>query len=80
MFPTIFSLASEGLGKRASDGSGVICMAIVGGAVVPFITGQIADLTHSLRFALIAPAVCYAVIVSYGIFARNPVRASAPGA
>jgi len=80
MFPTIFSLASEGLGKRASDGSGVICLAIVGGAVVPFITGQIADLAHSLRIALIAPAVCYAIIVCYGISARNPVRSVAADA
>src|SRR3979490_1988915 len=35
MFPTIFSLAHEGLGKRAAEGSGIICMAIVGGAVGP---------------------------------------------
>ena len=44
MFPTIFSLASEGLGKRAAEGSGVICMAIVGGAIVPRITGKAADM------------------------------------
>ena len=35
MFPTIFSLASEGLGSRAAEGSGIICVAIVGGAVIP---------------------------------------------
>src|SRR6202790_628529 len=44
MFPTIFTLASEGLGKRAAEGSGIICMAIVGGAIVPLVTGNAADL------------------------------------
>jgi MFS transporter, FHS family, L-fucose permease len=74
MFPTIFSLASEGLGERAPEGSGVICVAIVGGAIVPPLTGHVADLT-SLRFALAVPALCYAVILSYGIYARRPAPA-----
>lgn len=72
MFPTIFTLASEGLGKRAAEGSGVIAMAIVGGAIIPPLTGVIADET-TLRFAMILPAACYAVIAAYGIFARRPV-------
>ncbi len=71
MFPTIFSLASEGLGKRAAEGSGVICMAIVGGAVIPPLTGQLADHT-SLRFALALPALCYLVILAFGLYARRP--------
>lgn len=72
MFPTIFSLASEGLGKRAAEGSGIIAMAIVGGAVIPPLTGLIAD-ASTLRFALIMPAACYAIIAAYGIYARRPV-------
>ena len=71
MFPTIFSLASEGLGKRAAEGSGIIAMAIVGGAVIPPLTGLIAD-ASSLRFALILPATCYAIIAAYGVYARRP--------
>lgn len=71
MFPTIFSLASEGLGKRAAEGSGIIAMAIVGGAVIPPLTGLIAD-ASSLRFALILPAACYAIIAAYGVYARRP--------
>jgi FHS family L-fucose permease-like MFS transporter len=71
MFPTIFSLACEGLGPRAAEGSGIICMAIVGGAVVPLITGRLADWT-GLQFALAVPAVCYAGILSFGIYARRP--------
>jgi MFS transporter, FHS family, L-fucose permease len=71
MFPTIFSLASEKLGDRTAEGSGIICMAIVGGAIVPLITGGFADLT-SLKFALVVPAVCYATILSFGWYARRP--------
>jgi FHS family L-fucose permease-like MFS transporter len=74
MFPTIFSLASEGLGKRAAEGSGVICMAIVGGAVVPLVTGNAADL-WGLKQALIVPGACYFGILLYGWFARRPVAA-----
>ena len=71
MFPTIFSLASEGLGARAAEGSGVICVAIVGGAVIPPLTGRLADLSGSLSVALALPALCYAVIAAFGIFARR---------
>jgi MFS transporter, FHS family, L-fucose permease len=74
MFPTIFTLASEGLGTRAAEGSGVICVAIVGGAIVPLITGTAADV-WGLKHALIVPAVCYFTILGYGWFARRPLQA-----
>jgi MFS transporter, FHS family, L-fucose permease len=73
MFPTIFSLASEGLGPRAAEGSGIICVAIVGGAVVPLLTGHAADLV-GLKAALVVPGVCYAGILAYGVYAaRRPL-------
>jgi FHS family L-fucose permease-like MFS transporter len=71
MFPTIFSLASERLGRRAAEGSGIICVAIVGGAIVPLITGHVADMA-GLKAALAVPAICYAVILGFGIYARRP--------
>ncbi len=73
MFPTIFSLASEDLGRHAAEGSGIICMAIVGGAIVPWLTGHIAD-GSTLKAALSIPAYCYAFIVAFGLFARRPAR------
>jgi FHS family L-fucose permease-like MFS transporter len=80
MFPTIFSLASEGLGRRAAEGSGVICVAIVGGAIVPPLTGHLADVTGSLAIAFLLPAACYAAIALFGLFARRPLSpASATG-
>jgi FHS family L-fucose permease-like MFS transporter len=72
MFPTIFSLASEGLGDRAAEGSGVIATAIVGGAVVPYLTGHLADAT-SRQMSLALPVACYLVILAFGWFARRPV-------
>jgi FHS family L-fucose permease-like MFS transporter len=75
MFPTIFSLACEGLGSRSAEGSGIICVAIVGGAIVPLITGHAADIV-GLKAALIVPAVCYAGILGFGLFARRPADAA----
>jgi MFS transporter, FHS family, L-fucose permease len=72
MFPTIFTLACEGLGERAAEGSGVICMAIVGGAIVPLLTGYAADI-WDWKAALIVPAICYLGILMFGWFARRPL-------
>jgi len=77
MFPTIFTLGIEGLGERTPQGSGLMCLAIVGGAVVPLITGFAAD--HlSLSLALAVPAVCYLWIAAYGVLA-NARPAAEPG-
>ena len=70
MFPTIFALASEGLGPRTADGSGIICMAIVGGAIVPIVTGAAAD-AMGLKGALAVPALCYLGILLFGLYARH---------
>jgi FHS family L-fucose permease-like MFS transporter len=66
MFPTIFTLALEGLGDDTPTGSGVLCMAIVGGAVIPELTGLTAD-ALGLATALLLPVTCYLVIASYGL-------------
>jgi MFS transporter, FHS family, L-fucose permease len=70
MFPTIFTLACEGLGPRAAEGSGILCVCIVGGAVVPLITGHAADWV-GLKSALYVPAICYAGILGFGVYARH---------
>jgi len=72
MFPTIFSLACEKLGPRTADGSGILNVAICGGAIVPLAFGALADSTGSLALALILPAACYAVIGGFGLYARRP--------
>ncbi|APE27868.1 sugar MFS transporter [Aurantiacibacter gangjinensis] len=78
MFPTIFSLACEKLGSKAADGSGIINVAIFGGAVVPLLYGVVADATGgNLAFAMIIPIVCYAIIAAFGVFARRPATTAA---
>ena len=76
MFPTIFSLACEGLGPRAADGSGIINVAIFGGAVVPLATGIIVDSSGSIATGLLLPAACYAVIAAFGWFTTRQPRAA----
>lgn len=65
MFPTIFTLAIDGLGRRTGEGSGVLCMAIVGGAIIPVATGWLAD-HSSLLYSFALPLVCYLYIAYYG--------------
>jgi FHS family L-fucose permease-like MFS transporter len=66
MFPTIFSLAIQALGKHTSQGSGILCLAIVGGAIVPLIQGMLAD-NIGVQLSYLLPIVCYAFIAYYGI-------------
>lgn len=66
MFPTIFSLAVTGLGRYTSNGSGVLCAAIVGGAIVPVLQGVLAD-AIGLQLSFIIPVLCYAYICFYGL-------------
>jgi FHS family L-fucose permease-like MFS transporter len=66
MFPSIFTLAIEGLGEQAPQASGILSMAIVGGAVVPLLTGVVAD-RAGLAVALTVPACCYVWIAVYGL-------------
>jgi len=66
MFPTIFSLALQSLGKHTSHGAGILCLAIVGGAIVPLAQGVLADY-FSVQFAFILPLLCYLYIAFYGV-------------
>lgn len=65
MFPTIFTLAIEGLGDYKPRGSGILCTAIVGGAFIPPLFGLFSD-SAGFKIALILPILCYAYIVWYG--------------
>ena len=73
MFPTIFTLALDGLEGETAGGSSLLCMAIVGGAVVPVAYGALADI-GGLAFALILPAACYLVVAGYGWFVLRASR------
>ncbi|TDN40412.1 sugar MFS transporter [Hymenobacter sp. UV11] len=66
MWPVIFPLALAGLGRHTEEGSGLLCTAVVGGALVPLLFGTVAD-HGGLRLALLLPVLCYAYIVWYGL-------------
>jgi FHS family L-fucose permease-like MFS transporter len=77
MFPTIFALAIEGLGESTAQGSGILCMAIVGGAIIPLLQGNLAD--HlGLHHSYMLPVACYLFIAYYGLrgHLRAPVAAT----
>jgi len=65
MFPTIFSLAVSGLGKHTGQGSGILCAAIVGGAILPVIQGFFAD-RIGIQTAFFIPVLCYLFVAFYG--------------
>ncbi|MDR6434447.1 sugar MFS transporter [Brucella pseudogrignonensis] len=71
MFPTIFSLALHGLGKHTSQGSGILCLAIVGGAIIPLIQGALAD-SVGIHLAFLMPIICYIYIAYYGLVGSKP--------
>ena len=66
MFPTIFSLATKNLGKFTNSASGILCTAIVGGALIPVLQGKIAD-DFGMMISYVAPAVCYLYIVFFAL-------------
>ena len=72
MFPTIFTLAIDGLGKHTGQASGILCTAIVGGAILPVIQGYFAD-TIGIHHAFFIPVICYAYIAFYGLKGYKPV-------
>jgi FHS family L-fucose permease-like MFS transporter len=72
MFPTIFSLAINGLGKHTSQGSGILCLAIVGGAILPLVQGGLAD-NIGLQNSFFLPIICYVFIAYYGLSGSKPV-------
>ena len=70
MFPTIFSLALHGLGKYTGQGAGLLCLAIVGGALLPVAQGMLAD-SFGLTLSFILPIFCYLYICYFGLRSRK---------
>jgi FHS family L-fucose permease-like MFS transporter len=64
MFPTIFSLSIRGLGKKTKEGSSLVIMAIVGGAVCAYVLGIVADITN-IQWAYMVPGLCFVYIFVY---------------
>ncbi len=72
MFPSIYTLGIARLGPLTGDGSGLMIMAIVGGAILPVVQGAIAD-RIGIHHAFILPVICYLYIVYYAFRGSRPV-------
>ncbi|NII26620.1 L-fucose:H+ symporter permease [Pseudoflavitalea sp. X16] len=66
MFPTIFSLGIQDLGKDTKLGSSLIVMSIVGGALLPPLLGIIADATENIQYGYVIPLLCFVVVFYFG--------------
>ncbi len=73
MFPNIFTLGIAGLGPMTSKGSGLIMTAVVGGAVIPYLLGALADKV-GIQHAFVLPVICYLYIAYYGLWGSKPTR------
>ncbi|MDB4655318.1 sugar MFS transporter [Flavobacteriales bacterium] len=70
MFPTIFTIAIEDLGDLKPQGSGILCTAIAGGAIIPPLYGYCTDLA-GFKLALLLLIVCYGYIFFYGVTSKR---------
>ena len=75
MFPTIFTLTLERSGASQAAASGLLCLAIAGGGLLPFLVGRLADMVN-LGAAFIVPACAYAGIVIFALAAARSQRSS----
>ena len=73
MFPTIFTLSLEGLGDLKAQASGLLCMAIVGGAIVPFGFGSLID-GFGFKTAFILTIICYGYILFFGFIKSKKIE------
>jgi FHS family L-fucose permease-like MFS transporter len=71
MFPVIFTLTIERSRAPSSATSGLLCLAIVGGALVPLLFAAVADGTGSRFTAFLVPLACYCVIAMFGFMAAR---------
>jgi FHS family L-fucose permease-like MFS transporter len=76
MFPTIFTLTLNGLGELKPQASGLLCMAIVGGAIVPISFGALAD-SFGFASAFILPIICYGYIMFFAFYKGRRIAVAA---
>jgi FHS family L-fucose permease-like MFS transporter len=79
MFPTIFTLGIADLGPLTGEASGLLVMGIVGGAVIPYVQGAIAD-QIGIHHAFLLPLICYLYIAFYGFIGSKPKQTVARAA
>jgi MFS transporter, FHS family, L-fucose permease len=76
MFPTIFALGIEGLGEETNLGSSFLIMSIIGGAIIPPLTGMLSERIGGIQHGMLAPALCFSVCLGFAIVV-NRIRGDA---
>jgi FHS family L-fucose permease-like MFS transporter len=76
MFPTIFALGIDGLGRNTKIGGSLIVMSIIGGAILTPLMGWISQATHHISIAYTVPLACYCVVGLFSVFWRRLKRAN----
>ncbi|WP_061084897.1 sugar MFS transporter [Chryseobacterium indologenes] len=74
LWPCIFALAINGLGKHTNQGSGYLIMMIMGGGIVSLIQGYVADITN-IHFSYIIGVICFAYLAFYAIRVTGILKA-----
>ncbi len=67
VWPSIWPLALEGLGKFTAQGSALLIMAIAGGAILPLVFGKVAQSSGDMQSAYLVCIVCYTFILRYAL-------------
>lgn len=75
MWSNIFTLSISGLGDYKSQGSSLLVMAILGGAVIPLLQGSLADLI-GIQLSFLLPALCYVYVAWYGLFCLKKFKSA----
>ncbi|MFH6994555.1 hypothetical protein [Flavobacterium sp. FlaQc-48] len=74
MFSNIYTLSIAGLGKYTSQGSSLLVMAILGGALIPMIQGALADSDFGVQKSFIVPVFCYLYILFFGLYCAKKLK------
>jgi FHS family L-fucose permease-like MFS transporter len=67
MFPTIFALGIEGAGEETNLASSFLIMSIIGGAIIPPLTGLLSERIGGIQHGMLAPALCFSVCLGFAI-------------
>jgi FHS family L-fucose permease-like MFS transporter len=71
MFPTIFALGVEGLGEDTNMGSSFLIMSIIGGAIIPPLTGLLSERIGGIQHGMLVPALCFSVCLGFAIMVNR---------
>ncbi len=74
MFPTIYGLGLTGLGEDTKIGGSGLIMAILGGAVLTALQGEVSDISGNIHYAYFVPLICFVIIAGYSAFVKHNAK------